>query len=242
MVRLLEGTGDKAELLVHASVGFPQSYIAKYRAMPAKSEWSQQVLQKECDFLRLEDEKDPQVRVRMSESGVTNMITLALRGKDGPLGIIAVGSTRSEQFQADEISYLLNISNLLGLTLQNVRLFEQVATVQQQWAYTFDSIGDPILVHDRQGRILRCNLRLGHLLGRDSKGRGRRRQPRPVVARILSCFEFDFHEPRRKSARNRARAEGHHREETRRRKVSHPRVQRSGGCLHFNAAGALPRL
>jgi two-component system NtrC family sensor kinase len=111
----------------------------------------------------------------MAESGIVNVITLALPGKDGPLGIIAIGSTRSEQFQDDEISYLLNISNLLGLTLQNVRLFEQVATVQQQWAYTFDSIGDPILVHDRQGRILRCNLRLGHLLGRDSQllvGRG----------------------------------------------------------------------
>jgi two-component system NtrC family sensor kinase len=104
----------------------------------------------------------------MAEGGIGNSITMALPGKEGPLGIIAIGSARSEQFQADEISYLLNISNLLGLTLQNVRLFEQVATVQQQWAYTFDSIGDPILVHDRQGRILRCNLRLGHLLSRDS--------------------------------------------------------------------------
>jgi len=27
--------------------------------------------------------------------------------------------------------------------------------VQRQWEYTFDSIGDPILVHDRAGRILR---------------------------------------------------------------------------------------
>ena len=175
LVRLLEGEGDKAQLVVHASVGFQQEYLKKFGTLPAKTPWSQQVLNKDCEFLRLEDEQDPGVRQRMAESGIVNVITLALPGKDGPLGIIAIGSTRSEQFQADEISYLLNISNLLGLTLQNVRLFEQVATVQQQWAYTFDSIGDPILVHDRQGRILRCNLRLGHLLGRDSQllvGRG----------------------------------------------------------------------
>jgi two-component system NtrC family sensor kinase len=175
LVRLLEGEGDKAQLVVHASVGFQQDYLKKYGTLAAKAPWSQQVLHKDCEFLRLEDEQDPGVRQRMGESGIGNVITMALPGKDGPLGIIAIGSTRSEQFQADEISYLLNISNLLGLTLQNVRLFEQVATVQKQWAYTFDSIGDPILVHDRQGRILRCNLRLGHLLGRDSQllvGRG----------------------------------------------------------------------
>ncbi|MGB7469991.1 MAG: PAS domain S-box protein [Candidatus Acidiferrum sp.] len=168
LVRLLEGEGETAQLVVHASVGFQPEFLKKHAKLPAKAPWSQQVLRKDCEFLRLEDEQDPGVRQRMAESGIGNIITMALPGKDGPLGIIAIGSAQNEQFQADEISYLLNISNLLGLTLQNVRLFEQLATVQQQWAYTFDSIGDPILVHDRQGRILRCNLRLGHLLGRDS--------------------------------------------------------------------------
>lgn len=168
LVRLLQGDGDKAQLVVHASVGFGQEYLTKYGKLAAKATWSQQVLHKECEFLSLADEPDPEVRRRMGESGIGNVITMALPGKDGPLGIIAIGSTKSDKFQPDEISYLLNISNLLGLTLQNVRLFEQVATVQQQWAYTFDSIGDPILVHDGQGRILRCNLRLGRLLGRDA--------------------------------------------------------------------------
>ncbi|HKW57346.1 MAG TPA: ATP-binding protein [Candidatus Acidoferrum sp.] len=168
LVRLLEGETDKAELVVRASVGFDPAYLKKYGSLPAKQKWSQRVLRKDCEVVRVEEETDPEILQRMGASGSGHIVTLALPGKDGPLGIVAVGSERREQFHADEISYLLNISNLLGLTLQNVRLFEQVATVQQQWAYTFDSIGDPILVHDRQGRVLRCNLRLGHLLGRDS--------------------------------------------------------------------------
>lgn len=174
LVRLLVGEGDKAELIVQASVGFSAEYLKKYRSLPAQQKWSQRVLQKDCQFLRLEDETDAEVRKRMSDGATSNIVTMALPGKDGPLGIITVGSDRSEPFHADEISYLLNISNLLGLTLQNVRLFEQVATVQKQWAYTFDSIGDPILVHDRQGKILRCNLRLGNLLGRDANALGGR--------------------------------------------------------------------
>jgi two-component system NtrC family sensor kinase len=119
-------------------------------------------------FVRLDEEVDAQERTRMVESGVSESISLALPGKDGPIGIISVGSFRNVRFQRDEISYLVNIANLLGLTLQNVRLFEQVATVQQQWAYTFDSIGDPIFVHDPEFRILRINQRLGNLLGRDT--------------------------------------------------------------------------
>jgi two-component system NtrC family sensor kinase len=86
------------------------------------------------------------------------------------LGVIAIGSTRQDRFHPDELSYLVNIANLLGLTLQNVSLFEQVTTVQRQWEYTFDSIGDPILVHDRAGRILRSNQRLSQLLGKEGSG------------------------------------------------------------------------
>ena len=119
------------------------------------------------DFLRLYPETDRDIWPSVAEPAVQEMVTIVLRGKSGPLGILGVGSSREKRFQPDEIAYLVNIGNLLGLTLQNVRFFEQLTTVQKQWAYTFDSIGDPILVHDGQGRVLRANQRLSHLLGRD---------------------------------------------------------------------------
>jgi len=79
------------------------------------------------------------------------LVTLALPGKRGAWSDCG-WSTRGVRFQSDEL-LLAEHRHLLGMTLQNVRLFEQVNTVQQQWEYTFDSIGDPILVHDGQGRI-----------------------------------------------------------------------------------------
>jgi two-component system NtrC family sensor kinase len=168
IVRLLEGERSAAQLVARASVGFQQAYLKKHERVAVSEPWVQRVLQKDCLYLRSDQEVDAKERTRMEESGVSESISLALPGKDGPVGIISVGSFQSVRFQRDEISYLVNIANLLGLTLQNVRLFEQVATVQQQWAYTFDSIGDPIFVHDPEFRILRANQRLGHLLGRDS--------------------------------------------------------------------------
>src|SRR5262249_17869987 len=144
-------------------------------SISAEENWAKRVLQKDHQILRIEDEADEQERRRMSESGVQDIIAIPLRGKEGILGILALGSNGSLKYEPDEIAYLKNIANFVGLTLQNVRLFEQVDSVHRQWEYTFDSIGDPILVHDQQFRIVRLNQRLRHLTGRDlaaQAGRG----------------------------------------------------------------------
>jgi PAS domain S-box-containing protein len=169
MVRLIEGEGDAAHLVARASVGFHQTYLERHAQIAASEGWVQRVLTKDWVSLRLEDKQDGKERQRMVESGAKEIVALPLPGKETALGIIAVGSAQGLHLQPDEISYLANVANLLALTLQNVKLFQQVATVEQQWAYTFDSIGDPILVHDREFRILRCNQRLSQLLGREIK-------------------------------------------------------------------------
>ncbi len=167
IVRLLEGEGKTAQLVARATVGFDKTFLTRYGKLSATEPWAQQILKGHCQVLQSEEEEDQAARQRIAEAGLKALVTLPLPGKTGPLGVLAVGSTQNVRFQTDELSYLVNIANLLGLTLQNVRLFEQVNTVQQQWEYTFDSIGDPILVHDRQGRILRSNQRLTDLLGRE---------------------------------------------------------------------------
>src|SRR5256885_108729 len=166
IVRLKEGEGSSAQLVVRAAVGFDQSYLTRYAKLSAMQPWAQRVMKGECEFLKSEDEWDPTARKQVDEAGLKALVTLPLPGKQGPLGVIAVGSSRHGPFHADELSYLVNIANLLGLTLQNVTLLEQVTAAQHQWEYTFDSIGDPILVHDRAGRVLRGNQRLSRLLGR----------------------------------------------------------------------------
>ncbi len=157
VVRLKQGEGSSAQLVARASVGFDQSYLTRYTQLSAMEPWAQRVLNGECQFLESDEEWDPQARKRVDEAGLKMLVTLPLPGKQGPMGVIAVGSTHRGRFHPDELSYLVNIANLLGLTLQNVSLFEQVTAVQRQWEYTFDSAG----------RILRSNQRLSQLLGRE---------------------------------------------------------------------------
>jgi two-component system NtrC family sensor kinase len=167
MVRLLEGEGANAKLTIHASVGFDVAYLNNQREISAAEPWAQRVLQQDFLSTKISEESDERERQRMTATGVKQIVSLALRAKDAPLGILAIGSRQESNIQADEVDYLKNIANLLGLTVQNVLLFEQVDKVKQQWAYTFDSIGDPILVHDNEGRIVRINQRMLHLTGRE---------------------------------------------------------------------------
>jgi PAS domain S-box-containing protein len=170
LARLIEGQGSNAKLVACASIGFSQDYLERYRELPMTDVAMMRVMESDFLFIRFEDEQDPAGRQRLMEYGLNEVVAVRLPGKDGPLGVISVASTQSVKFLRDEVAYFVNLANLVGLTLQNVRLFEQVATAQQQWVYTFDSIGDPILVHDRAYKILRSNQRLSHLLGREGAG------------------------------------------------------------------------
>src|SRR6266849_4758512 len=164
LVRLLAGEGPAAELVIRASVGFSESFLEKHARISVSAPWARKLLL-EAPFLFYEDEDDPAVRQRMEAEKVSAMVLVRLPGKELPLGVLAVGSATPRRFQADEVNFLMNVANLLGLTIQNALSFEQAGTAQRQWAYTFDSIGDPILVHDPECRIVCANRTLEERLG-----------------------------------------------------------------------------
>jgi two-component system NtrC family sensor kinase len=165
LIRLQDAKEEAREFVVRASVGFTENYLKQY---VASGPWGPELPDEQYRISRFENEKDSRVRRSMAESGISQLITIPLRGQEGPVGILKIGAPSGKNFHEDELTYLVNVATFLGTTVENVSLFEQVKTIQQQWAYTFDSIGDPIFVHDLQGRVLRGNQRLSNLLGRDN--------------------------------------------------------------------------
>ena len=157
MVRLLSGQGEIADLAVRAAVGFSPEYLTREERVSPRDPWMRKVLSLEQVFSDRDAECDPEVRRRMNLENLSALVMVRLPGQDSALGVLAVGSTTRRRFRADEISFLVNVANLLGLTVQNVRLFEQADRAHRQWASTFDAIADPIVVHDSEGRILRVN-------------------------------------------------------------------------------------
>ncbi|MGB9512183.1 MAG: ATP-binding protein [Candidatus Acidiferrum sp.] len=186
-IRLLEVKGDTGDFVVRASIGFSEAYLEQYQTISIHSPWAQEVLKREYRITRFDEEKDPRVRRKMAEAGITQLVAVPLCGKEGPVGLLNVGTLPGKRLHEDELAYLVNVANFLGTTIENVNLFEQIKSVQQQWVYTFDSIGDPILVHDEEGRILRANTRLADLLDRKTQSIFGR-----AVKELLSAHDQPF--------------------------------------------------
>jgi two-component system NtrC family sensor kinase len=167
VVHLLEGKGPSSALVLRASVGFSEPFAAHRNRIPLSEPWVRRVLDQQTPFLSLADTEDPEIRAWMLEEGLSTLVLVRLPGKDSTLGLLGLGSAAPREFQEDEIGLLVNVANLLGITVQNVWLLEEVTRAQRQWMSTFDSIMDPVLVHDGEGHILRANRRVATCLGQE---------------------------------------------------------------------------
>ena len=118
-IRLLEGKGDTAEFVICASVGFPESYLKQNHRFSINGVWVQEVLKQEYRISRFEEEKDIKIRRSMAECGITQLVTVPLCGKEGPVGMLNVATVPGKGFQEDELTYLVNVANFLGTTIEN---------------------------------------------------------------------------------------------------------------------------
>ncbi len=165
IVRLFVGTGEAAELQIRAAVGYSGKYIDQYKRIPANLAWVRALVENKSPWISFEKETAPaDLAIRMEAVGVDCATFVRLPGKDTTLGVLGVACSEMRRPQADEIAFLVNAANLLGLTIQNVSLFENAAASERQWSYTFDSIEDPILVHDNLQRVVRVNSALASRL------------------------------------------------------------------------------
>ena len=167
VARLLTGEGEAAELTLLATVGLDEDYTRRYGRIPATEVWARAVLQRNVPWVcHLQNDAPAELRERMESKQISTMVYVRLPGKDAPIGVLGIASAAPRRFQPDEIDFLVNVANLVGLTIQNLRHFETAAAAERQWSYTFDSIEDPIFVHDVHGRVFRANQALASRLGK----------------------------------------------------------------------------
>jgi len=168
-VFLLDDPGQPSALVVRASVGFSDRFRKQMSRISPSEPWAHQVLH-QPEPLVSNPAADPTVRRWMDAEKLTAIVLVRVPGKEGPLGLLGIGSSSPREFGSEEGHFLINVANLLGLTVQNVALFESAAASRRQWLDTFDSIDDLILVHSLDGRIVRANRALATRLESDPAG------------------------------------------------------------------------
>jgi PAS domain S-box-containing protein len=167
VVFLLDDSEKAAALSLRASVGFSDRFRKQAARLSATEAWVRDVLSREAPLAAEPSASDSSLRRWMEAERLDSLVLVQIRGKEGPLGFLGIGSAAARTFGPEEDHYLVNVANLLGLTVQNVALFENAAASRRQWADTFDSIDDLILVHEPDGRIIRVNRPLAQHLNAD---------------------------------------------------------------------------
>jgi len=66
----------RPKLVIHAAVGFQETYLRRNHSISADESWPKTILQKDHHIVRFEEEKDEQERRRMAESAVQEIIAL----------------------------------------------------------------------------------------------------------------------------------------------------------------------
>jgi len=154
-----------ASLVAKAWVGFdPNPANAR---MDTSEEWVRQALEKSPRIIprrAFGTAKIPQW-LQSEDLAASVVVSIGVKGK--PLGLLCIGSSRANAFESDEIEFLANVADLLGLAVRNASLMEEAGISRRQWLDTFNSIDDLIFVHTSDGHIVRANRALAWHFGLD---------------------------------------------------------------------------
>ena len=166
LIFLQSGETESGALHLRASAGFSESFAARYGQVFASEPWAREAL---AGRLRtVSSGNSGKAKLSWMETEKLPVAVLApIPGKEKPLGVLGVASSTPRTFESDEVDFLVNVANLLGLAMQNVGLIEAAATSRRQWLDMLNSMDDLIFVHSREGRILRANRSLAWHLGLD---------------------------------------------------------------------------
>jgi PAS domain-containing protein len=161
--RVLEG--DKLVLTAHR--GLSASFADKARAIDVNQSVSGFALREGEVYVMRAAEAAPEVRTVLKREDIHHVILVPVEGRQhSQIGTFALGVAHYRAHMANEKKFLKAAARQLGLAAENRKLAEQVAQSRNEWASTFDSIPDFILVHDSEYRILRANQALVARLNR----------------------------------------------------------------------------
>ena len=158
--RMVEG----GKMVIVQQIGLSPEFLQERGAVPLDDKF-EDTLSHEGPILVQTSSSDLVVRFQLKKEGFHHCVLVPVRGKKSVIGVLTLGTRHHLAYTPDEMEFLETTAHQLGLAVENLRLVEQIIRSHRQWANTFDSIQDFVLVHDDQFRILKANRALLERLG-----------------------------------------------------------------------------
>lgn len=157
--------GDK--LVLAAQRGLSSDFATRAHTIDVNLSISGFTLREGEVYLMRTSEAAPEMSDMLRNDRMHHIIIVPVEGRQhSRIGVFALGIAHFRAHMASEKKFLKAAARQLGLAAENRKLAQQVAQSRNEWASTFDSIPDFILVHDSHHRIIRANEALISRLNR----------------------------------------------------------------------------
>ncbi|HEX7289169.1 MAG TPA: GAF domain-containing protein [Candidatus Angelobacter sp.] len=156
---------EDGKLVLKAHRGLSETFAEQVRVIDTGKSVSGFALRESEVYVLRVQESSVDVRANLRAEGFHHILLVPVEGKNSRIGTLTLGLAHFRAHTEDEKKFLKAAANQLGLAAENRSLLQQVVHSRSEWASTFDSIRDCILVHDRDYRIVRANRSLLNRLG-----------------------------------------------------------------------------
>ncbi|MGH7829977.1 MAG: response regulator, partial [Candidatus Binatia bacterium] len=121
--RLLDD--EKGTLHLTAYSGFSDAFIEPYRIAQPPGKKAGQVLASTAPLV-LNSAQEMHVRQDLRAEGIRAMAWIPLVAKDQSLGLLNLATRKDQPFEEREVEFLGAIGKVIGIAVENARLFEQI--------------------------------------------------------------------------------------------------------------------
>ncbi|HEY1265511.1 MAG TPA: ATP-binding protein [Terriglobales bacterium] len=155
---------DGEKLVITQQIGLSEDFLRDRASVPLDDKF-ENTLSGTNPVLVKTSTADDSVRPYLKKERFDHVVVVPVHGRKSAIGTLTLGSRGGLSYAPDEMEFLTTSAHQLGMVFENTRLVEQILRSHRQWANTFDSIQDVVLVHDADFRIMRANRALlGHLV------------------------------------------------------------------------------
>jgi len=153
--RLFEGD----QMVIVQQIGLSPDFLRDRGVVPTDDKF-ERTLSGGAALVVRTSASDDYVRPSLKREGFDHCVLVPVLGKKSTIGVLTLGSAHRLSYTPDDLEFLATSAHQLGLAVENLRLVEQILRSHRQWANTFDSIQDLVLVHDSEFRIMKANRAL----------------------------------------------------------------------------------
>jgi PAS domain S-box-containing protein len=158
--RLLDGE----KLVLSTQIGLSQDYLRDRGSIPIDESLKGMLSESVPMVIETSTAADTS-RPHLKRERFHHVLMLPVLGKKSVIGTLSLGSRHRFSYTPDDMEFLVTSAHQLGLAVENLRLVEQILRSHRQWANTFDSIQDLVLVHDAAFLVMKANMALLQRLG-----------------------------------------------------------------------------